>query len=33
MEILSEKEMRDLLTLEGYPDMDIDEIPILPQPY
>lgn len=33
MEILSEKEMRDLLTLEGYLDMDIDEIPILPQPY
>lgn len=33
LEILSEKEMKDLLASEGYPDRDIHEIPILPQPY
>lgn len=33
LEILSAKEMKDLLASEGYPDRDIHEIPILPQPY
>lgn len=31
--ILDEKEMKELLYSENYPDMDINKIPILPEPY
>ncbi len=33
LQILNEQEIKDLLHSEGYPDMDLKNIPILPQPY
>ncbi len=33
LQILDEKEIRELLQSEGYPEVDLKNIPILPEPY